>query len=39
MCICLFVPDADSSVEPTRKGAKWPKSGVFSGDKEVDPNF
>ena len=34
-----FVPDADSSAESMRKGAKWPKSGVFSGDKEVDPNF
>ena len=34
-----FVPDADSSAEPTHKGVKWPKSGVFSGDKEVDPNF
>ena len=33
-----FVPDADSSAESTRKGTKWPKSGVFSGDKEVDPN-
>ena len=34
-----FVPDSDSGAESTRKGAKWPKSGVFSGDKEVDPNF
>ena len=34
-----FVPDADSSAESTRKGAKWPKSGVFSGDKEVDSDF
>ena len=31
--------DSDSGAESTRKGAKWPKSGVFSGDKEVDPNF
>ena len=34
-----FVPDSDSGAESTRKSAKWPKSGVFSGDKEVDPNF
>ena len=34
-----FVPDSDSGAESTRKDEKWPKSGVFSGDKEVDPNF
>ena len=34
-----FVPDSDSGAESTRKSARWPKSGVFSGDKEVDPNF
>lgn len=34
-----FVPDSDSGTESTRKGTKWPKSGVFSGDKEVDSNF
>ena len=34
-----FVPDSDSGAESTLKGAKWPKPGVFSGDKEVDSNF
>ena len=34
-----FVPDSDFGAESMRKGAKWPKSGVFSGDKEVDSNF
>ena len=34
-----FVPDSDSGAKPTRKREKWPKSGVFSGDKEVDQKF
>ena len=34
-----FVLDSDFGAEPTHKGAKWPKSGVFSGDREVDSNF
>ena len=34
-----FVPDADSAPQPRRKNVKWPQSGVFSGDKEVDLNF